>query len=351
MTSRKGKRYLKNLNHDYFNPAFTHVYVEERVLKHWRTKEILKRLPHARVIKIQHYKDIFNRKGQDCISQQKSQSLILAMKEENFFYEGSPLCQSFGNENFYYSSSVMNCIYDCSYCYLKGMYPSGHMVVFVNLEDYFHAVSQFLTEKSMYLCVSYDADLTAVEPLVGYTKEWTEFASENQKLKLEIRTKSARMEMWESLQRTENVIYAFTLSPQKLIGQCERGTPSEEARIQCAIRGVKKGFFVRLCFDPMLYLPGWREEYHALLRRLDKALKEADVCMNDFTDVSVGTFRIAKDYLKKIRRMEPEEAVVQFPFVTVGGTCQYPPELLEKMEDFFIGELEKRMDREKIYHE
>mgnify|MGYP006970641936 FL=1 len=30
---------------------------------------------------------------------------------------------------------MMNCIYDCSYCYLKGMYPSGHMVLFVNIED------------------------------------------------------------------------------------------------------------------------------------------------------------------------------------------------------------------------
>ncbi len=351
MTSGKGKRYLKNLNHDYFNPAFTHVYVEERVRKHWRTKEILKRLPHATVVTISHYKDIFNRKGQDHIIQQKSQSLILAMKEDNFFYEGSPLCQSFGNDNFYYSSCVMNCMYDCSYCYLKGMYPSGHMVVFVNLEDYFHALSQILMEKSMYLCVSYDADLTAVEPLVGYTKAWTEFAAKNKKLKLEIRTKSARMEMWESLPCTENVIYAFTLSPQKLIEQCERKTPSEQARIQCAVSGVKKGFSVRLCFDPILYLPGWREEYHALLRNLDDTLKKADICMNDFTDVSVGTFRIAKDYLKKLRRLQQEEAAVQFPFVTVGGTCQYPPGLLEQMEDFLIGELEKRMDREKIYHE
>ena len=52
-----------------------------------------------------------------------------------FFYEGAPVCQDFGNTNFYYCSTMMNCIYDCSYCYLKGMYPSGHMVLFVNIED------------------------------------------------------------------------------------------------------------------------------------------------------------------------------------------------------------------------
>ena len=27
--------------------------------------------------------------------------------------EGAPVCQSFGNENFYYCSCMMNCIFDC----------------------------------------------------------------------------------------------------------------------------------------------------------------------------------------------------------------------------------------------
>lgn len=350
MTGGKERRYLKNLNQDCYNPAFSHVYVEQRIWDHKRTREILEKLPNAHVIRIAHYKDIFNRKGQKPAKQQKSQSLILAAKENHFFYEGSPLCQSFGNENFYYCSTIMNCVYDCSYCYLKGMYPSGHMVIFVNLEDYFDALEQLLIKQSVYLCVSYDADLLAVEALAGYAKLWTEFASKHDKLKLEIRTKSARKEMW-TLPCIPNVIYAFTLSPQQVICQCENKTPSEKARVECMLEGLKKGFPVRLCFDPMLYLPGWKEAYTELLMKLDTALKSAGKCMNDFTDVSVGTFRISKDYLKKLRHQNPDSAVVQFPFVTVGGTCQYPEKLVHEMEGFMIRELEKRMDREKIYHE
>lgn len=350
MTGGKERGYLKNLNQDYYNPAFSHIYVEQRVMNHWRTKKILQKLPHAQVIFVTHYKDIFNRKGQKPVQQQKSQSLILAAKEDHFFYEGSPLCQNFGNENFYYCSTIMNCVYDCSYCYLKGMYPSGHMVVFVNLEDYFEELKQLLQKKSIYLCVSYDADLLAVEPLAGYARLWAEFAAKHEKLKLEIRTKSARGEMWQ-FPGIPNVIYAFTLSPQQVICQSENKTPSEQARVECMMEGLKKGFPVRLCFDPMLYLPEWKLAYTALFMRLDAALQNAGKCMNDFTDVSVGTFRISKDYLKRLRQQNPDSAVVQFPFVTVGGICQYPQELLEEMENFMRTELEKRMDREKIFYE
>ena len=36
----------------------------------------------------------------------------------------------------------MNCVFDCEYCYLKGMYPSANLVVFVNLEDIFAEVEK-----------------------------------------------------------------------------------------------------------------------------------------------------------------------------------------------------------------
>lgn len=340
-----------NSRQDYENLPFTHIYVEKRVQTHPRTREILTHFPNAQIVAIDHYKDVFNRRGQDAPLQHRFQSLILARKEDHFFYEGAPVCQDFGNTNFYYCSTMMNCLFDCSYCYLKGMYPSGHMVIFVNLEDYFSELDAFLAHKSMYLCVSYDADLLAMEPLVGYAKLWSDYATLHENLKLEIRTKSARLAMWEELPCLSNVIYAFTLSPQKMIDACERGTPSAKARIACALAGLEKKFPVRLCFDPMLYLPTWREDYGELLSELDAAFAGHDLTMQQLTDVSVGTFRISQDYMKKLRRALPTAPAVQFPYVNVGGVYQYPPRLLKEMEEYLIEELAKRIDKEKIYHE
>jgi spore photoproduct lyase len=340
---------LKNLKQICYNPDFSHIYVEKRVWEHPRTKQILSHFAQAKIIAIDHYKDVFNRRGQDRIRQQQSKSLILAAKEDHFFYEGAPVCQDFGNTNFYYCSTMMNCVYDCSYCYLKGMYPSGHLVIFVNLEDYFRALEAELLKHSMYLCVSYDADLLALEPVAGYAAQWAEFASKQDNLTLEIRTKSANMAMWEALPVLSNVIYAFTVSPQNIVDSCEHGTPSAEARLRCCCEGIKRGYPVRLCFDPMLRLPAWREDYASLLDTIDRIFAEYNVKMSSLSDVSVGCFRISQDYMKAIRRLEPYDAVVQFPYVNQGGYYQYPPKLRREMEEYLIGELVKRIDRGKIY--
>jgi spore photoproduct lyase len=324
-----------------------HIYVEKRVREHPRTKQILSRFEKSEVVWIDHYKDIFNRRGQDRISQQQSKSLILAAKEDHFFYEGAPVCQDFGNENFYYCSTMMNCVYDCSYCYLKGMYPSGHLVIFVNLEDYFKELEVKLKKRSMYICVSYDADLLALEPVAGYAAQWAEFASRHDNLTLEIRTKSANPAMWDKLPVLSNVIYAFTVSPQRIVDECEHGTPSAEARLRCCCEGLKRGYPVRLCFDPMIYLPTWREDYASLLVDCDRIFSEYNVKMSELSDVSVGCFRISQDYMKAMRRLLPCDAVVQFPYVNHEGYYGYPPKLKQEMEKYLIGELEKRIDKGK----
>ena len=127
------------------------MYVEKEVRDHPRTKRILDRLAGAEVIEIAHYKDVFCRKGQDYILQHRAQNLILGAKHGKLLYKGARVCQSFGNENFYYTSCMMNCVFDCEYCYLKGMYPSGNLVVFVNLEDIFAEAEKLLLKEELYL--------------------------------------------------------------------------------------------------------------------------------------------------------------------------------------------------------
>ena len=120
-----------------YNHSFSHIYVEKNVMDNPRTLGILKHFPNAEVIEIEHYKDVFCRTQQNVERQKKTQALIIARKQGNLVYEGAKVCQSFGNEYFYYTSCIMNCIYDCDYCYLKGMYPSGNIVIFVNIDDIF----------------------------------------------------------------------------------------------------------------------------------------------------------------------------------------------------------------------
>ena len=339
---------MRNLENDYYNPFFSHIYVEKAVCGHPRTQRILKRFPDARVIVIDHYKDVFCRRGQDFILQQRSQNLILAANRGTLLYKGAAVCQSFGNENFYYSSCMMNCVYDCEYCYLKGMYPSGNMVLFVNLEDIFDEIRQALKKRSLYLCLSYDTDMMAMERITGYVGEWIRFVQEQvcqgKKLKVEIRTKSADQRFWQENPPVPAVIYGITLSPQAVICAYEHRTPSLEQRIASAGEALLRGFPVRLCFDPMIRLADWQMHYDDMLRQVFERID-----MEKLTDVSVGTFRISQDYLKEMRRREPYSAVAQYPYENDGGVYHYYAELTEKMERFLVSRLREKLPEEKIF--
>lgn len=236
---------MKSLDENYYNPFFFHIYVEEEIAEHPRVKQILARFMKAEIVYIRHYKDVFCRRRQDYEEQHHAQNLILAKKTGSLIYQGAPVCQNFGNTYFYYTSCMMNCIYDCEYCYLKGMYPSANIVIFVNIEDIFEELHRMLSEHPVYLCVSYDTDLLAFETMTGYVREWEHFVlGENKRstypLKIEIRTKSANVKLFDNLIPDKNIIYAFTLSPQQITKQYEHNTPSLLQRVRCVADAVKK---------------------------------------------------------------------------------------------------------------
>ena len=335
---------MMSLNRDYFNSFCSHIYIEQSVKSNPRTQRILEQFPNAQQIEISHYKDVFCRRGQNYRLQHRGQSLILAEKKGNLVYTGAAACQSFGNAHFYYTSCMMNCVFDCEYCYLKGMYPSANIVIFVNLEDFFAEVEEKLKSHPVYLCVSYDTDLLAFERVLGYGKEWAAFADGHSGLEIEIRTKSAGDIVWDSFFACEGVVLAFTLSPQEVIDAYEHGTPPLRQRLSCVAKAQEAGISTRLCFDPVIYCPDYKLRYGELL---DQVFSIVD--MERIKDVSVGSFRAPKDYLKKMRKQYPDSAVVQFPYENARGICQYPKELAEEMEEFLVCRLKERMRKEQIF--
>ena len=92
---------------------------------------------------------------------------------------------------------------------------------------------------------------------------------------------------------------------------------------------MEHGFSVRLCFDPMIYCSDWKNHYDAMLAQVCGTLD-----LEKLSDVSVGTFRISQDYLKKMRKNEPDSAVVQFPYQNDSGVYHYPTALMEEMEQY-----------------
>lgn len=317
------------------------------MIENERTQRIIGKLPSARVIVIENYMDIYGRYGQDQREQSNSPSLILAERKAEYLYKGAPVCQSFGNENFYYTSGMIGCLYDCEYCYLKGKYHSANIVIFVNLEDTFREVEKLLAEKPLYLCISYDTDLMAMESITGYVNDWVDFVqniNSKHSLQIEIRTKSGRTDLWEKWSPNDRIIFAYTISPQEVIEKYEHRTASLTKRIQAAKQAIDGGFSVRLCFDPMIYVKDWQKEYGLMWKKIVEEIE-----INKIKDFSIGSFRISSEYMKTMKRVMHDSAVVQFPFINQGGVYQYPEDIRHEMEEFMVNQISETIGREKIF--
>ena len=314
------------------------LYIEEAVRDGADVKRITERLKSPDIVYIKHYKDILA----DGPSVRSGRNLVLANKTGRLLYEGAPVCQDFGNRHFYYTSCVMNCLYDCEYCYLKGMYPSDIPVIFINLDDIFAEVEKLLESFPVYLCVSYDTDLMSFEDLTGYIKRWCDFTRVHKDLTIEIRTKCARTDLWSDIEWNERVIFAYTLSPDNIIKRYERNTPDLARRISAIVSGMESygsdtdGSFTkypfRLCFDPMIFVKGWRDMYREMWDYI-----RSRIDLGHIRDYSIGSFRISDSYLKNMRLRYQKSALVQYPYDVVNGYYQYPEKIADEMEYFMYG--------------
>lgn len=328
---------------DSYRPPFHTVYVEDGVSKENIPASLL--AGSRDVIPVSHYKDIFNRSRQNFSRQKTAPALILARQTGTLLYPGAPVCQSFGNRHFYYTSTVMNCIYRCDYCYLQGMYPSGHIVVFVNLPDYFRQVAKLLTKHPLYLCISYDTDLLALEPLLHQTEEWLRFARSNKDLTLEIRTKSGNTSLFSHWRdyAGSNVIFSWTLSPEEIAGQAEAGAASLSLRLAAARAAKDAGFSIRFCFDPMIYVAQWRSLYAGLLTTVFQSFSAEELF-----DVSIGVFRISTDYLKSMRKRCPDTPIAWYPYCSENSVSHYGA-LSEQMVQYLKKLLSRYLPEDKIF--
>ncbi len=302
-----------------FLPDFSHIYVESAAHGYELTDQCLAQFPKAQVIEIPNYKAVFNRSGQDFQTQKKSMKLILAVKKPPFIYKGTDILQDGGFENFYYNTPILNCLYNCDYCFLQGMYPSANMVVFVNQDDMKSTVEMELgtrphPDDPMMLSISYNTDLLAFENILPMTRLWIEYAKTQPDLNLEVRTKSALFNTIYDIDPTDQILLAWTLSPEKVVQKNELDTPPLARRIKAVKSAIERGWKVRLCFDPVLVYPGWEEDYNELLQQV-----KSEIDRDGIFDITVGVFRMGQDYFNRIRKSKPESKVYYQNYENEGG--------------------------------
>jgi spore photoproduct lyase len=312
------------------------IYIEENIRKHARVIDIIARFPHARTITCERYAQVFNPRAQNFRLQKQKPALILAEKYKNFVLE-APAGYGIGAAKNYYFSHMLNCLYDCRYCFLQGMYQSANYVLFVNYEDFQQEIRQLCDAAPadpIHFFSGYDCDSLALEPVTRFAEQFLPVFETIPNAWLELRTKSTQVRSLLARAPVPRSIVAFSLSPDEIAAKVEAKAPPVQRRLEALRRLQAQGWLVGLRFDPLIYQAGYRQQYRQLFEQVFASLD-----LNRLHSVSLGVFRLPEGYFKKVHNLYPEEKLFSSPMVTQRGMVSYRQDLEQEMMQYCTEQL------------
>ena len=307
------------------------IYVEDEIQNHPKTKYILNKFKKSRIISINKYGEIFNKRNQNFRIQKANPCLILAHKKDNFVL---PAPEGFGigsSKNFYFSH-MYNCIYDCRYCFLQGMYSSANYVIFVNFEDFDISIEKIIEnnlDSKVTFFSGYDCDSLALENVTGFAKHILSIFRKYPQIEIEFRTKSIQKEPFLSVKPMPNVILAYSLMPELMSNSLDNKAPSISKRIRVISELASKGWKIGLRFDPLIHGENWKELYQELLENIYN-----NIFLDNLHSVSFGSLRFPKRMFKDIFKLYPNEPLFTSPLSLNNKMISYDIEIEEEMTSF-----------------
>ena len=294
---------------------FSAIYIEKSVREHPRVVSLLSRFSHLPHIECDRYGEVFNRSAQNFRIQKQHPALILASKHGNCVLP-APDGYGFAGGHSYYFSHMMNCLYDCRYCFLQGMYRSANYVLFVNYEDFAEEIKARIEHSppGSIFYSGYDCDSLAMEPVSNFCKFFMPIFAANPQAILEIRTKSTQVRALLEMQPIDNCVVAMSFTAQKPSKQLEHKVPSIEKRLDALAKLQAAGWQVALRFEPIVFSPTVESDYAGLFEQVFASLNSAEI-----HSASIGEFRMPTEFLKSIVKLYPDEALFAKPIKVIDG--------------------------------
>lgn len=306
---------------------FSVIYIEKAAKDCARAQSILQKLPLLPVIEIEQYGEIFNRSNQNFRLQKQKPALILAQKHGNKVLPTPP---GYGFEHLlesgqqpdleqdrqgYYFSHMLNCVYDCRYCFLQGMYRSANYVLYTNFEDFTAEIIAKADNSGSVFYSGYDCDSLALEPISGFCDYFLPVFARLPKSVLEIRTKSTQVRSFLEREPMPNCVIAMSFSPEAVARAMEHKVPAVQKRIDALGRLQQAGWPVALRFEPVIASEDTLADYKTLFEQIFRTIDPSSLHSS-----SLGEFRLPVDYYKRMVKLYPHEPLLARETVRSEGT-------------------------------
>jgi spore photoproduct lyase len=225
--------------------------------------------------------------------------------------------------------TAVNCPMDCSYCILQAYFNQPFVRLFVNTEEIFRQLHEFLIrhqDETIRLGTGEFTDSLVLDPLTRFSSCLLQEILPHPKVVVELKTKSAAIDSLLRLNHPEKFIIAWSLNPAELIKREEKGSAPLSERLAAARQCQDKGYRLGFHFDPIFYYPGWEEAYRRTVQRLFSKIEAGRIAW-----ISLGCFRYLPELRSIMEGRQPASRLIHEEFI---------PALDKKMRDLQVKRVE-----------
>jgi spore photoproduct lyase len=222
------------------------------------------------------------------------------------------------------------CSLGCTYCILQAYLSGRNLRLFANLDDMWLELTEHLhslPRKVHRLGTGEFMDSLLLDSFTHLSRELIPFFAGQPRAVLELKTKTANVELLRGLSHGGRTVVAWSLNPQGLIQSEEPGAAGLEARLEAARRCQEWGYRLAFHFDPLIAYPGWQQGYAEVVNRLAAAVDPGRIAW-----ISLGTLRFMPTLKEIIRRRHTGSALLYEEFVPgLDGKLRYFRDLRVEM--------------------
>jgi spore photoproduct lyase len=205
------------------------------------------------------------------------------------------------------------CTMDCSYCILQAYFDPPLLQYFVNQKALFEELDAVVrSERPPFHRIGTGefTDSLIWDPWTRLSTRLVPYFGAQNRLVLELKTKSTAIENLKGLEHNRKTILAWSLNPSAVIRSEERRTAGLEARLRAAAQCEAWGYPLAFHFDPMVLYDGWEEDYRGLVKALFKRVSAENIVW-----ISLGSFRFMPSLKSIIQKRFRDSKIVYGEFV------------------------------------
>ncbi len=191
------------------------------------------------------------------------------------------------------------CPMDCTYCALQAYLNSPVLDVFVNRDELFTDLADYLTRRSERfhrICTGEFTDSLALDPLTDLAKDLVAFFSRTKNATLELKTKSDHIGGLLDVDPKGRVIVSFSLNAEQIVRKEELGSASLSRRLNAAHKVEQRGYKLGFHFDPIIPGPDWEASYFRTIQAIAARVNPRNIVW-----ISLGVLRFVPELKEVVR--------------------------------------------------